>query len=173
MIMADLYGIIVTIITHQNKWLFGDVVDGIMRLNKLGEIVQNELLKTLLIRKHVSLGEFIIMPNYVHALIKIKYKIKNSSGVLQYTTTINQNSNTPEPFHSLSHTLGSIIRGFKCAATKRINILQNTLRQNVWQRNFNDRIIRDKKELIIKKYYIQNNSVKWKKENIAQIIKYL
>ena len=171
--MADLHGIIVTIKTHQNEWLFGDVVDGIMRLNKLGEIVQNEILKTPLIRKNVSLDEFIVMPNHVHVLIKIKYKIKNSNGVLQYATTINQNSNTPKPFHSPSHTLGSIIRDFKCVATKRINILRNTPRQNVWQRNFNDRIMRDKKELIIKKYYIQNNPVKWKKENIAQIIKYL
>jgi REP element-mobilizing transposase RayT len=73
----------VTIKIYQNEWLFGNVINGIMRLNKLGEIVQNELLKTSLIPKNVSLDEFIIMPNYLYALIKIKYKIKNSSSVLQ------------------------------------------------------------------------------------------
>lgn len=81
-----------TIKTHQNEWLFGKVIDGIMQLNKVGEIVQNEL---------------------------IFYEI------------------LPQ--------------------------------QHVWQRNFNDRIIRDKKELIIKQCYIHNNPFKWKKEKMAQI----
>ena len=61
----------VTICTHQRQLLFGDVVDGMMVLNDLGEIVANEWVKTPTIRPNVKLDEWIIMPDHIHGIIAI------------------------------------------------------------------------------------------------------
>lgn len=49
--------------------LFGECVDGVMKLNPLGEIVQAEWLKTAVIRPEVDLDAFVVMPNHVHAIV--------------------------------------------------------------------------------------------------------
>jgi hypothetical protein len=43
--------------------------------------------------------------------------------------------------------LPTVIRSFKSAATKRINILRDNSGGPVWQRNYYDRVIRDEREL--------------------------
>jgi hypothetical protein len=50
---------------------FGEVVNGVMRLNNEGEIVQEEWLRTADIRKEVTLGEFVVMPNHIRGIIYI------------------------------------------------------------------------------------------------------
>ena len=42
-----------------------------MELNKSGEIVKSELLKTFEIRKNIKLNQWVIMPNHVHLLIQL------------------------------------------------------------------------------------------------------
>ena len=44
---------LVTICTHERKCLFGEVVDGEMQLNDIGNIVKSEWLKTEEIRDNV------------------------------------------------------------------------------------------------------------------------
>ena len=56
----------VTICTQNRECLFGDVVDGQMVLNRWGEIVRSEWLKTAEIRSNVVIDEFVIMPNHLH-----------------------------------------------------------------------------------------------------------
>ena len=61
----------VTICSYLREEIFGEVVDGDMRLNPLGEIVRKEWMKTTEIWANVKLheDEFIIMPNHVHGII--------------------------------------------------------------------------------------------------------
>jgi REP element-mobilizing transposase RayT len=67
----------VTIICHNRKHLFGEVVgaygirpqDPEVILSRLGTIVQEEWLKTAELRPEVELGEFVVMPNHFHAII--------------------------------------------------------------------------------------------------------
>jgi putative transposase len=65
--------------------------------------------------------------------------------------------------HSFQHTIpksiGSIIRAYKTAVTKRCK--ENSFDQFIWQRNFHDRIIRDDSELRRLQGYIRNNPVNW------------
>ena len=63
----------VTIVTHDRECLFGEVVDGQMRLNPFGEIVREEWFHTAVVRPHVMLApdEFVVMPNHVHGIIWI------------------------------------------------------------------------------------------------------
>ena len=63
----------VTIVTHDRECLFGEVVDGQMRLNPFGEIVREEWFRTAVVRPYVMLApdEFVVMPNHIHGIIWI------------------------------------------------------------------------------------------------------
>jgi putative transposase len=70
----------VTFATHNLEPLFGEIKDGAMRLNRIGGYVREEWLRTEKLRPNVELLEFIIMPNHIHAIIKIKEWARNYRG---------------------------------------------------------------------------------------------
>ena len=59
----------VTICTNFHKTVFGKIIDGEMILNKNGKIVEEEWLKTEIVRSNVKLDSFIIMPNHLHGIL--------------------------------------------------------------------------------------------------------
>ena len=59
-----------------------------------------------------------------------------------------------------SKTIGSIVRGVKIGITKWFH--NNTDIRMVWQRNYYDHIIRNKKSYHQIMEYIQSNPLKWK-----------
>ena len=61
----------VTICTHNRQCLFGDIADGEMRLNRLGQIVVDEWMKTAQIRAEIELDEWVVMPNHFHGIVVI------------------------------------------------------------------------------------------------------
>ena len=61
----------VTLCTHQMRCLFGEVKEGQMYLNRLGQIVESEWRKTALLRSEVDLGDFVVMLNHLHGLVVI------------------------------------------------------------------------------------------------------
>jgi len=61
----------ITICTHERICLFGDIMNGEMRLNEAGRIVQQYWDQIPQHFPHVELGEFIVMPNHVHGIIVI------------------------------------------------------------------------------------------------------
>jgi len=61
----------VTIVTHERKQLFGQIVDGAVVLNEVGKMVKDIWIA---IPKHfpnVELDKFVIMPNHIHGIISI------------------------------------------------------------------------------------------------------
>ena len=61
----------VTICTHGRQSLFGNIVDSEMRLNEVGEIVQDVWLRTEEIRHEILLDTFAVMPNHFHGVVFI------------------------------------------------------------------------------------------------------
>jgi len=63
----------VTICTHDRIHLFGEVMDGEMRVNQWGSIVREEWFRTAQLRLYVVLydDEFVVMPNHIHGVIWI------------------------------------------------------------------------------------------------------
>ena len=61
----------VTICTRNHACLFGEVVDGEMRLNEVGRLVKDEWLRTGTMRPNVRVipQEFVVMPNHVHGIV--------------------------------------------------------------------------------------------------------
>lgn len=59
----------VTLVTWQRECLFGEIGQGKMALNEIGEIVREEWERTAAVRQNVELGEYVIMPNHVHGIL--------------------------------------------------------------------------------------------------------
>jgi putative transposase len=98
---------------------------------------------------NIALDEFIIMPNHVHGIIRIK----DGAGLEPAPTT-----------HNISikiTALPEIVRQFKTFSAKRINIVRQSPGIPVWQRNYYEHIIRDEQSLYRIRKYIRNNPVKW------------
>jgi REP element-mobilizing transposase RayT len=106
----------VTLVTQDRVHLFGKIENGKMNLNSVGKIVAEEWKNTVQLRPNTILGEFIIMPDHIHMIVTISSQIKNKDEQ-EWT-----HSNPKGP----SHTIGAIIRGFKGASTKKINLFLNS-----------------------------------------------
>ena len=66
----------VTICTKDRVHYFGEVVSNDMQLSPIGEIAAQEWIKTEIIRPNVKLDEWVIMPNHMHMIAVITYKIE-------------------------------------------------------------------------------------------------
>ena len=102
----------ITIVTYGRKHLFGEIVDGQMILNPIGEIVNAEFLKSFELRKELYLGGYVIMPNHIHAILildkeeSVKEDAKTSAyGIAQR-----------EP-----KSISSFVAGFKSSSINRID----------------------------------------------------
>lgn len=156
----------ITCCTHEKTRLFGDIVDGKMRLGALGEIVLEEWHRSSEIRKEIRLDAFFIMPNHIHGIVWIQHEHSvddnvrtpdGVDGVGAHGRAPLQDSDLIRPARSL----GSFVAGFKSAITKRINESRGTPGQAVWQRNFHDRVVRVEQELEKTRQYIVDNPLKW------------
>ncbi len=141
-----------TICTHNHECFLGQVVDNVMRLNDYGRIVKEEWLRTAAIRSEVELDEFVVMPNHVHGVVVINQGRRPKVGA---------HGRAPLQFERKAKSLGSLIAGYKSAATKRINELRGTPNCPVWQRNYYEHVIRDEDELNRVREYVLDNPAKW------------
>jgi REP element-mobilizing transposase RayT len=149
----------ITICTKDRACLFGEMVDGEMRLNPWGEIVREEWFKTAQLRLYVRLHdtEFVVMPNHVHGIIWIVDD--NVVGARR------RRAPTDAPLERfgapVSGSIPTIVRAFKSATTKRLNALRGTPGGQIWQRNYYEHIIRDDESLNRIREYIANNPSQW------------
>ena len=149
----------VTICCYQRQCLFGDIVNGAMQLNQFGEIVQKEWLRSSIIRQEIELNEFVVMPNHFHGIVII-----NPVGAFDRTPL--PQSNKPIIPSMKPKSLSSLMAGFKSSVTKQINLIRNTARAKVWQRNYYEHIIRNEKALNNIQQYIINNPLSWQKDQL-------
>jgi putative transposase len=136
----------VTIVTWQRECLFGEIEQGKMALNEIGEIVCEEWERTVMVRHNVELGEYVIMPNHVHGILSL----------VGATRRVAPTSQTLQP-----GSLGAIMAQFKSIVTKRINGLQNVSGRPVWQRNYYEHIIRNERDMDRITRYIEANPLRW------------
>ena len=141
----------ITICTKNHECLFGEILNGEMRLNEFGKIAHQCWLEMPHHFPHIQLDEFVVMPDHIHGIIVLN----NIVGAKKFSPLQNIT-----PFRSPSKTIGSIIRGFKIGVTK--GFRQNTDIYVVWQRNYYEHIIRNEVELNRIRQYIIDNPKKWK-----------
>jgi putative transposase len=172
-----------TFCTQDMECLFGEVIENSVILNTFGEIAKEEWLKTPVIRKYVALGEFIIMPNHVHAMLEIldvgaTRRVAPNAHLDQTIHLVPSDSNLSRATHRVAPTgpapgsVGAIVGQFKSVVTKQINSMRNTRGISIWQRNYYEHVVRNNESLADICDYIINNPQRWvlDKENLDFIL---
>ncbi len=163
----------ITICTHQRENLFGEIVDGEIILNEFGQIAHEEWHKTALIRGEIDLDEFVIMPNHFHGIIWIvdgRGTARRAPTTRRApTSALGESSADFTPTHEqfgkpVVGSIPTIVRAFKSAVSRRINLARCTPGNPVWQRNYWEHIIRDEKDLTNAQAYILNNPIQWEND---------
>ena len=134
----------VTVCTERRALLFGDVVDGTMRANDVGRMVEVTWHETVLRSTTIASDAFQLMPNHVHALVVI-------AGVADSAP---------------STSLADFIGRFKSMSTRlygdRLRAGRPTApRCRLWQRNYYEHLIRNdmSRDRILR--YIAANPSRW------------
>jgi len=142
----------VTICTHEKQCIFGEIIEGMMAKNSLGEVVEEEWLRTGQLRPYVELDAAVVMPNHFHGVIMF---VDVDEGTARHAPTERVFA------QSVSHSLASVVGSFKSAVSKRINEVRGTPGAVVWQRNYYEHVIRNEHDLQQVREYIANNLAQW------------
>ena len=135
----------ITLCTKNKQCIFGDVVgDGVhdipeLVLTERGKFVKQQIETMNSIYEDINVEKYIVMPNHVHLLIRIYKADAGSSG-------------TPTPTND---TIPRFVSTLKRFCNKHFG-------ENVWQRSYNDHIVRDEKDYLNIWQYIDCNYLKWK-----------
>jgi putative transposase len=162
------YYFVTICIQDRNQKLFGNIVDGKMALNQIGEAVRfcwNGLPDHF---NNIRLDEFIIMPNHFHGIIVICNPVEGAG------SSRPQGSSRPTVFlraaiddknkqgrDDRAPTLGKMVAFFKYQSTKQINVMRQSGVEKIWQRNYYDTIVKDEKAVCHIQQYIRNNPENW------------
>ena len=158
----------VTIVTAGRECLFGEVVDGEVRLNWEGQVARREWARLARRFPHVQLDAFVVMPNHIHGIIIItgdgcrgtasptdNLTADGSAVPLRELPAARQDERFGKP---VPGSIPTIVRSYKSAVTLRINAGRGAL---VWQRNFYEHIVRNDESLDRIRQYIIDNPTRW------------
>jgi REP element-mobilizing transposase RayT len=175
----------ITICVDDGLLLLGDVVNGSMVMGEVGKIAERCWLQIPIHFPAAKLGAFIIMPNHLHGIIKLRnmpppradgthaggvcvgnvgannyspLQSLPSSITLPSSSHLPNNDNPSRP-RGTSKTIGSIVRGFKIGVTKKIGY-------SIWQRNYFEHIIRSLDSYYHIERYINNNPMSWDSDKL-------
>jgi putative transposase len=115
---------------------------------------------------HVHLDEMQIMPDHLHAILVLDRRsghgtVGATRWVAATTGALDNMDHGPDGLRRGS--LGAIIGAFKSETTKRVNRMNATLGQRLWQPNYHERVIREnhgERERIAR--YIAENPTNWR-----------
>jgi len=130
----------VTVVTQDRNNLLGEILDGQMRLNDFGKIVQNTWDDLINHNDHIELDDFVAMPNHVHGIIVIT---------------------NAEMERDDRRSVSEVVRQLKTFSARRINVKRATPGVPVWQRNYYEHIIRNEDDLNRIREYITVNPMRW------------
>jgi putative transposase len=109
---------------------------------------------------HISLDEFVVMPNHIHGIIIIEtltVPTLHATSVLNLHATSVQtqfmSEISPKP-----GSLASVIRSYKSAVSKNVHLIDSDFS---WHPRYYDHIIHSRKELERIRQYIINNPGRW------------
>lgn len=148
----------VTICTQNRVCMFGEIVDGKMRLNNAGRMVEKwyqELVNKFL---DIRCDEYIVMPNHFHGVIvNVGADLRVCPG---------NKPGAHEPGAHIGAPLQVVVQWFKTMTTNEYirGVKQHDWPRfdgKLWQRNYYEHIIRNENELNRIRQYIIDNPTKW------------
>ena len=156
----------ITILTYKRIELFGQIINGTMKLSGFGEIAEAEWFNTAKIRLTISLypDEMVVMPDHIHGIIRIREPDADSKGAASLRPYVDQLGQFKPGVTPGS--LGAIVRAYKAAVTYRINSFRKSPGSPVWHRNYFDHIIRNDDEFRRIWDYIDANPQNWDQDRL-------
>ena len=180
----------ITICTQNRACLFGYIMNGEMRLNDAGQMIQSVWGNIACKLSHAEMDQFIIMPNHIHGIIKLhsdEISCRGEPCVRPFARTHNivgehthnivgkhthniVGKHKVRPYGTKPNSIGRIIQAFKSITTHQyvLGVAQlgwTPFIQKCWQRNYWERIIRNDIELQAVRQYIKSNPAKWPNDN--------
>jgi putative transposase len=143
----------VTICTQPGAPMLGRITDGVVRLNDYGKVVEHCWRQIPAHNHAVDVDAFVLMPNHLHGIVFLAQDAPGRGTACRAPT---ERFGQPVP-----GSLPTLIRSFKSAATRRINLLRGTPGGRVWQRGYYERVIRNERELNAVRRYIAYNPLRW------------
>ncbi|MBI5421875.1 hypothetical protein HZA44_01970 [Candidatus Peregrinibacteria bacterium] len=151
----------VTICTYQAQPFFGHIRNGIMCLSDIGSMAHSHWREIPRHFPNVKLDEFNVLPNHIHGIIEMGGLVGKhpSVGVQNFEPLPDGNCPRQHLYqHTLSNSLGSIVRAYKSALT--LWCRKSGHSDFRWQRLFYDHIIRSDESLQHIRHYVHYNTLK-------------
>ena len=168
----------ITVCAAERARLFGTIHDGVMHPSTFGRVVEEEWQRTADLRPNVRIDAFVVMPNHVHGILWITpeattdprrdaaccvlpFAARPAWPGVRFRHGEDAARCVPTGIRSFgpldAASMSSIVRAFKSAAARRINVLRGTPGAAVWQSRFHDRVVRDADELAHARRYVAGN----------------
>lgn len=155
----------ITICTGDRKHYFGEIEDGEMKYTPLGLYCRNELQNAqLYYEKRIEILLFTVMPNHIHAIIKVNGDSISAADLQQRIPNPSLRANPASRRHV--PLLSRYINSFKGSVSKYAKS-QNL--EFCWQSRFHDHLIRNEREGINITEYIINNVSNWDKDTFHKM----
>ena len=163
----------VTIVTRDRACLFGEVVNGEMRLNDSGGVIHSMWDELPDHYPGVERDAFVVMPNHIHGVVVLVNDVGAGSNDVGAGPRACPNKDKPESGQpqGVAPTMSTIslpdaVHRFKTLTTKRyIDGVKlsgwPSFAGRLWQRNYYEHIVRGENELSRIREYIANNPLQW------------
>ena len=147
----------ITICVQGRRNLLGEVNGDRTILSPLGLLVERELL--LVPRRRapwILLGEYIVMPNHVHAILH------NRRGDAAIHRKVRSEQRASDPTARLeAMSAGAIVGALKAGVTREARRHGWIGSDSIWQRDYHDHVIRNPEAARRISAYIRNNPLHW------------
>jgi putative transposase len=127
---------LVTVCSHRRTPLFGTCNRGVVTLSRVGELCHSELLAIPSRWDVVELDEWVIMPDHLHFIIRLRA--------------------------ALPAGLSQVVGGYKSGVSRLVAAGALSAIPTIWQRSFHDRKLRTASAIEAARLYIRRNPVNWR-----------
>ena len=145
----------ITMQVEHNQSILGTIVGEECILNELGHVVRNELINLPQKYPELELGEFIVMPNHLHAIFTIRERTTNKKNHLGFLVGRFKGSST--------FLYGKLKRAGKA----------HDIGGHLWQIDYWEDLISSAAELLHYERYIRSNPKNWSRDRWGAVTAYM
>ncbi len=173
----------VTICTQNRECFFGDIVNGEMRLNDAGEMVEKWYRELENKFPDIRCDQYIVMPNHFHGVIVnvgADLRVCPGNAPNAYNMGVHETGEHNVGEHKsgehksgehIGSPLRAVVQWFKTMTTNEYirGVKQHGWQRfdrKLWQRNYYEHIIRNENELNRIREYIVNNPTQWPSDRL-------
>jgi REP-associated tyrosine transposase len=149
----------VTICAFKRRAIFGSISSGALVPSLAGRIASEIWFDLPNHHVGLELDAFVVMPNHVHGILLLCSP--KSAGAIQKAEGGDAVVGAGLRPARRGANLSEIIRAFKTFSALKINSVRGTKGQEVWQRSYFERVVRDGKEMEKVQRYIGENPMRW------------